>query len=168
MFHQLGKCVGHRWKPQDIVWKIWAPLRKLFAPLVSQAGYGPCENHDISFEAPFTFRLAGYIDMLFFRCFFVIFGFCLLFGWMLCFAGSLSGLWKYFFYIISVYIINSLLAAKGMYSWVPYLFDCKPRLIRCFHRFMRRSIKHGLRFLFFFTLSKGIDQCSSTWVPQNI
>jgi len=27
------------------------------------------ETHDISFEAPFTFRLAGHIDMLFFRCF---------------------------------------------------------------------------------------------------
>jgi len=24
------------------------------------------ENHDISFEAPFTVRLAGHIDMLFF------------------------------------------------------------------------------------------------------
>jgi len=27
------------------------------------------ENHDISFEAPFTLRLANHIDMLFFRCF---------------------------------------------------------------------------------------------------
>jgi len=27
------------------------------------------ETHDVSFEAPFTLRLAGYIDMLFFRCF---------------------------------------------------------------------------------------------------
>jgi len=27
------------------------------------------ENHDITFEAPFTLRLAGHIDMLFFRCF---------------------------------------------------------------------------------------------------
>jgi len=27
------------------------------------------ETHDISFEAPCTLRLAGYIDMLFFRCF---------------------------------------------------------------------------------------------------
>jgi len=26
------------------------------------------ETHDISFEAPFTLRLAGHIDMLFFRC----------------------------------------------------------------------------------------------------
>ena len=38
----------------DIVWncwtysslKIWVPSRKLFAPLVSQAGYGPDFNHD--------------------------------------------------------------------------------------------------------------------------
>jgi len=27
------------------------------------------ENHDLRFEALFTFRLAGHIDMLFFRCF---------------------------------------------------------------------------------------------------
>ena len=27
------------------------------------------ENHDVSFEAPFTLRLAGHIDMLFFWCF---------------------------------------------------------------------------------------------------
>jgi len=27
------------------------------------------ETHDISFEAPFTLRLAGYFDMLFLRCF---------------------------------------------------------------------------------------------------
>jgi len=27
------------------------------------------ENHDIRFEAPFTLRLAGHIDMLFFQCF---------------------------------------------------------------------------------------------------
>jgi len=26
-------------------------------------------NHDISFEEPFTLRLAGHNDMLFFRCF---------------------------------------------------------------------------------------------------
>jgi len=29
------------------------------------------ENHDISFEVPFTLSLAGHIDMLFFWCFFV-------------------------------------------------------------------------------------------------
>jgi len=27
------------------------------------------ENHDISFEASFTLRLAGHVDMLFLRCF---------------------------------------------------------------------------------------------------
>ena len=27
------------------------------------------ENHDISFEAPLTLRLAGHIGMVFFRCF---------------------------------------------------------------------------------------------------
>ena len=36
---------------------------------MSQAGYGPGENHDVSFEASSTLRLAGHIDMLFFRCF---------------------------------------------------------------------------------------------------
>ena len=37
------------------------------------------ENHDISFEAPFTLRLAGHIDMFFFRCFCLsslIFAYC--------------------------------------------------------------------------------------------
>jgi len=29
----LEKCIGHRLKLLDIVQKIWAPLRKLFAPL---------------------------------------------------------------------------------------------------------------------------------------
>jgi len=37
----LEKCVGHSLKVLHIVQKIWAPFRKLFAPLVSQAGYGP-------------------------------------------------------------------------------------------------------------------------------
>jgi len=30
-FLPLEKSVGHSWKLLDIVWKIWAPLRKLFA-----------------------------------------------------------------------------------------------------------------------------------------
>ena len=30
-FRPPGKAVGHRWKLLDIVWKFWAPLRKLFA-----------------------------------------------------------------------------------------------------------------------------------------
>jgi len=37
----LEKCVGHSLKLLDIVSKIWVPLRKLFAPLVFQTGYGP-------------------------------------------------------------------------------------------------------------------------------
>ena len=40
-FRPPGKCVGQL---LDKVWNIWAPLRKLFAPLVSQAGYGPEEK----------------------------------------------------------------------------------------------------------------------------
>jgi len=41
MFAPLEKCTGHNLKLLDIVQKIWAPLRKLFQPLmVSQAGYG--------------------------------------------------------------------------------------------------------------------------------
>ena len=31
-FAPLEKCVGHSFKILDIVQKIWAPLRKLFAP----------------------------------------------------------------------------------------------------------------------------------------
>jgi len=54
------------------------------------------ENHDISFETPFTFSLAGHIDMLFSSVFVCISGFCLLFGWMLFLAEPLSSLWKYF------------------------------------------------------------------------
>ena len=55
------KTIGHSLKNLG-------PFRT-FRPLVSQTGYEPGENHDISFEAPFTLRLAGHIDMLFFRCF---------------------------------------------------------------------------------------------------
>jgi len=83
---------------------------------------------------------------------FVIFDFCLLFGWMLFLAESLSTLWKYFFLVrihCSVYIINSLLAVNCMCSWVSYLFDCKPRLIKFFHHFMRLTIKGGFHFHYF-------------------
>jgi len=54
------------------------------------------EGQDISLEATFTHSLAGHIDV-FVRCpvfLFVISGFCLLFGWMLFLAESLSV--KYF------------------------------------------------------------------------
>jgi len=34
------------------------------------------ENHDISFEAPFTLRLAGHIHVIFLAFSFVISGFC--------------------------------------------------------------------------------------------
>jgi len=37
----MEKSVGHSLKILDIFKKICAPLRKHFAPLVSQAGYGP-------------------------------------------------------------------------------------------------------------------------------
>ena len=37
----LEKCVEHISKLLDIVWNSCPPLRKLFASLVSQAGYGP-------------------------------------------------------------------------------------------------------------------------------
>ena len=37
----LEKCVERSCKILDIVLKIWASLRKLFATLVSQVGYGP-------------------------------------------------------------------------------------------------------------------------------
>ena len=113
-----------------------------------------CENHHINFEALFTLRLAGHIDMLFFLVFSVVIsGFCLLFGWMLFLAESLSSLWKYFLLSkmhCSVYIINSLLAANCMCSWAPYLFDCKPRLIKFFSSF------HAAYIFYSFTLSKGM------------
>jgi len=35
------ECVGRILKLLDIVFKKCPPLRKLFSPLVSQAGYGP-------------------------------------------------------------------------------------------------------------------------------
>jgi len=90
---------------------------------------------------------------------FVISGFCLLFGWMLFLAESLSSLRQYFFLVgihCSVYIINSLLAANSMCSWEPHLLDCKPWLIKVFHQFMRLTIRAAYIF-YFFTLSKGID-----------
>jgi len=38
----LGKFFAPSWKNVlDIVQKIWAPPKKIFAPLLSQAGYGP-------------------------------------------------------------------------------------------------------------------------------
>jgi len=115
------------------------------------------ENHNISFEAPFTHRLAGHIDMLFSGVLFAIFGFCLLFGWILFLAESLSSLWKYFFLVkihCNVYIINSLLAANCMCNWVSYLFDSKPRLIKFLQHFMRLTIKGGLHFLFLFFIKR--------------
>ena len=37
----MEKCVGNSSRPLYTVWKIWAPLRKLFVPPGVQAGYGP-------------------------------------------------------------------------------------------------------------------------------
>ena len=55
------------------------------------------ENQDISVETTFTVNVTDRIDMLFFPVFlFVIFGFCLLSGWMLFYVESLSGLWNRF------------------------------------------------------------------------
>jgi len=36
---------------------------------LARAPENVAENHDVSFEAPFSFRLAGHIDTLLFRCF---------------------------------------------------------------------------------------------------
>jgi len=41
---------------------------------------------------------------------------------------------------LQFYIINSLRAAYCMCSWVSYLFDCKPRLRKFFHHFMRLTV----------------------------
>ena len=69
-----------------------------------------------------------------------------------------TSLWKYFFLVrihCSVYITNSLLAANCMFSWASYLLHCKPRLIKLFHLF------HAAYILYFFTLSKSIDDAQS-------
>jgi len=88
---------------------------------------------------------------------FVISGFCLLFGWMLFLAESLSCLCKYFFLVrirCSVYIINSPLAGNCMCTWAPYLFDYRPRLTKFFSSF------HAACIFYFFTLSKDIGDVS--------
>jgi len=41
IFSPMGKCVGYSLIILDIIQKISAPLRKLFAPPGVQAGYGP-------------------------------------------------------------------------------------------------------------------------------
>jgi len=117
------------------------------------------ENHDMSFEAPFALKTGWpYWHVIFPVFLFVISGFCLLFGWMLFLAESLSSLWKYFFLVrihFSVYIINSLIAAKSTCIWASYLFDCKPQLIKFFfHDFIRLTIKGGLHFLFFLFIER--------------
>ena len=71
---------------------------------------------------------------------------------MLFLAESLSSLWKHFFSVrihFSVYIINSLLAAKSMCIWASYLFDCKPQLIKLFIWFHSAYNQGWLTFLFF-------------------
>jgi len=77
------------------------------------------ETHDISVEAPFTLRLAGHIDMSFFRCFVCNPWFLFVVRVNVVLAESLSSLWKYFFLVrihCSVFIIYSLLAANYMCS----------------------------------------------------
>jgi len=75
------------------------------------------ENHDRRHKFRSTFHTQpgwSYWHVIFPVFTFVISGFCLLFGWMLFLAESLSSFWKYFFLVkihCSVYIINSLLAA---------------------------------------------------------
>jgi len=116
-------------------------------------------THDISFEAPFIFRLAGHIDMLVSGVFVCNLWFLLVVRVKGCFLPSHSLACGNFSLVkihCNVYIINSLLAANSMCSWVSYLFDCKPRLIKFFlHQFMR------LTFFYFFTLSKGIAGAQS-------
>jgi len=57
------------------------------------------ETHDINFEAPFTLRLAGHIDMLFFRCFVCNLWFLFIVQVNAVLAESLSSLWKCFFLV---------------------------------------------------------------------
>ena len=78
---------------------------------------------------------------------------------MLFLAESLTSLWKYFFLArihCSVYIINSLLAANCMCSWVSYLFRCKSRFLKSFF-IIACGLETRAAYIFcFFTSSKGI------------
>jgi len=67
-------------KPKNLAVLAEMPRLKRFFPAkllsskfqterLSRAPENVVETHDTSFEAPFTLRLAGHIDMLFFRCF---------------------------------------------------------------------------------------------------
>jgi len=88
----------------------------------------------------FTLILAGHIYMSFFRCFVCNLWFLFTVRVNVVFSRVTSSLWKYFFLVglhSSVYIINFLLGANCMCSWVSYLFDCKPRFINFFHHLMR-------------------------------
>jgi len=76
---------------------------------------------------------------------------------MLFLAESLSSLWKYFFLVrihFSVYIINSLLAAKSTCIWTSYLFDCKPQLINFFSWFHAAYNQGRLTFFIFLLYQK--------------
>jgi len=60
----LEKYVGHYLKVLDIVKTILATLRKAFAPLVSQAGYGPectayAQNFCVSPKSRFSSQLSN-------------------------------------------------------------------------------------------------------------
>jgi len=50
--------------------------------------------------------------------------------------------------------MNFLLAANCMCGWAPYLFNCKSRLTKLFHHFMRLTIKGGLQLLFFYFIER--------------
>jgi len=50
MFAPLEKCVGHSLKLLAIVEKIWPPLKAHFAPIVSQAGYGPATRTSSTYD----------------------------------------------------------------------------------------------------------------------
>ena len=121
------------------------------------------ETHDIRFEASFTLSLAGHIDMLFFRCLFVIFGFCLLFGWMLFLAESLSSLWKYFCLskntpqcLYHKYSSRSLLYVQLSIVFIR-LWGTAYKVFSSFHAVYNQG---RLKF-FFFTWSKGRDDVQS-------
>ena len=119
-------------------------------------------NHAISFEAPFSLRLAGHIDCYFsgvFVCNLLVSAY---YSGECSFLPSHSLACGNIFCLVRihciVYIINSLLAANCICSWAPYLFDCKPRLIKFFSSF-RAAYNQGE--LTFFILSKSIDDAQS-------
>jgi len=64
----LEKCVGHRLKLLDIIQNIWAPLRKLFAPLSVPSWLRACSavSSNAETKANASYLKIGGINKLFY------------------------------------------------------------------------------------------------------